>query len=350
MLVCFYFPFAQSEDENDPVKQLVTCLSKKNVKRCPQKLIRASVVSSLTQFLTLLKVWCAFWIGNKLSGVETVFQFTNKLLRLLKNYVSALITIWLLSKPAKAGRFLAGHYAKCFSTKAPSILAVCTCMRKCVSNFHELRKEKGLFICIRQCVFSQQGVLLDFTGLGRHPQVLPSPLPLFRSLSVNTYWIRWAAVGRGVLIDIYEAEFCSGLQRTEKEHQERREVCFCTCVFKEWGISESVAIQTHHRFSPRDLRWNLRCLWRTFSLKLTSKPVKSSPYYNYILYYNSATNYSTKNRKFIVIKYYRMGNFKSFFNYLCHLLFFFSLFTVTAVKCKTAPPVTHSLCSVEKNM
>lgn len=77
MLVCFCFPSAQNGDENDPVKQFVTCLSEKNVKHHPQKLIRASVVSSLTQFLTLLKVWCAFWIGNIQSGEETVSLQTS---------------------------------------------------------------------------------------------------------------------------------------------------------------------------------------------------------------------------------------------------------------------------------
>lgn len=47
----FVSPRLRARDENGPVKQLVTCLSKKNVKRRPRKQIRASVGSTLTQFL-----------------------------------------------------------------------------------------------------------------------------------------------------------------------------------------------------------------------------------------------------------------------------------------------------------
>lgn len=69
------------------------------------------------------------------------------------------------------------------------------------------RRQRRLVYCVSVSVFSQQGVFLDSTAPGRHPQVPPSPLPhsLFLPLSVNTYWIRWAAVGGWVLIDILKA-------------------------------------------------------------------------------------------------------------------------------------------------
>jgi len=57
-------------------------------------------------------------------------------------------------------------------------------------------------------------------------------------------------------------------------------VYICACVCFEEGehidFCFVVAIQTHHRFSPQDLRWDFRCLWLVFSPKLLSKQEKST--------------------------------------------------------------------------
>lgn len=68
----FVSPRLRARDENGSVKQLVTCLSKKNVKRHTQKQIRASVVLTLTQFLALLRARCAFGYANDQREAEIV--------------------------------------------------------------------------------------------------------------------------------------------------------------------------------------------------------------------------------------------------------------------------------------
>ncbi len=75
----FVSPRLRARDENGSVKQLVTCLSKKNVKQRPQKLIMASVVSTLTQFLALLRDRCAFGYAYSQSEPEIVSSLKNEL-------------------------------------------------------------------------------------------------------------------------------------------------------------------------------------------------------------------------------------------------------------------------------
>ncbi len=101
--------------------------------------------------------------------------------------------------------------------------------------------------------------------------MLPSPLPhsLFLPLSLNTYWIRWAAVGGGYFLTSKRLECCSDLQRSKSGTAGDGE-CVSVRVF--WGggthsLLLCCCIQTHHRFSPQDLRWDFRCLWLVFSPK-----------------------------------------------------------------------------------
>lgn len=78
-LSAFVSPRLRARDENGSVKQLVTCLSKKNVKRRPQKQIMASVVSTLTQFLALLRDRCAFGYAYSQSEAIIVSSLKNEL-------------------------------------------------------------------------------------------------------------------------------------------------------------------------------------------------------------------------------------------------------------------------------
>lgn len=133
------------------------------------------------------------------------------------------------------------YYEKYFSTKVHSILAVCICKLKCLSNFHKLRKEKGLFIVYpSMCVFTA-GCVLGFLRTRTSSPGASITLPLF-SLSVNTYWISCAAKGRGDTDwHLWGLSFVQACRGRKKEHQEGREECLCMCVCGT-GDSESASL------------------------------------------------------------------------------------------------------------